>query len=280
MLSRRDLLLVWEGHFVRSRIDSPRLSAQILLAHALGLDRLAMLLELALPVPNSALRTFENLATRRALGEPVAYLIGRREFYGLEFVVSPDVLIPRPETEMLIDIARNRHAEGESFTVLDIGTGSGALAITCAAIFPRARVIAVDISRSALCVARENAMRLGVGDRIGFAQADLIGALRVASFDIVLANLPYVPLRTLEDVSFEVRGFEPRLALFSGDDGLDCYRRLVCEMSGQARPGAMLICEIDPSQGAELRRLFAPRATRVELVQDYSGKDRVVIVVF
>ncbi len=280
MVSRRDLLLDWERHFVRCRIDSPRLSAQVLLAHVLGLDRLVMLLDLALPVSDSFRLNFENLATRRAQGEPVAYLVGRREFYGLEFIVSPDVLIPRPETEMLIDLVRDRYATGEALSVLDIGTGSGALAITCASVFPRAQVIAVDISRPALRVAHANAVRLGVGERVGFVQADLSSAVRVDSFAVILANLPYVPLCTLTDVSVEVRGFEPHLALFSGDDGLDCYRRLVLEIAGRARPGAMLLCEIDPSQDVALRRLFLPWAARVDLVQDYSGVNRVLVVVF
>jgi release factor glutamine methyltransferase len=280
MASRRDLLLDWERHFVRCRVDSPRLSAQVLLAHVLGVDRLVMLLDLALPVSDSSRLNFENLATRRAHGEPVAYLVGRREFYGLEFVVSPDVLIPRPETEMLIDLVRDRYATDEVFSVLDIGTGCGALAITCASLFPRARVIAVDISRPALRVAHVNVMRLGVGERVGFVQADLSSAVRVDSFAVILANLPYVPLSALEDISVEVCGFEPHLALFSGDDGLDCYRRLVREIAGRVRPGTILLCEIDPSQDVELRRLFLPWAARVDLVQDYSGANRVLVVVF
>lgn len=280
MASRRDLLLDWERQFAQGRVDSPRLSAQVLLAYVLRLDRLVMLLDLDLPVSESLRLNFENLATRRVRGEPVAYLVGRREFYGLEFVVSPDVLIPRPETEMLIDLVRDRYATDADLSVLDVGTGSGALAITCASVFPRARVVAVDISRAALQVARVNATRLGVAERVGFVQADLASAVRVDAFSVILANLPYVPLRTAADVSVEVRGFEPHLALFSGDDGLDCYKRFVGEIAGRVRPGAVLLCEIDPSQDVELRRLFLPWAVRVDLVQDYSGANRILVVVF
>lgn len=265
---------------MQSGVDSPRLSAQVLLAHVLGLPRLDMLLDVAAPVDEACHARMDALGQRRMQGEPVAYLVGSKEFYGFSFQVGPGVLIPRPETELLIDQVVDRFATGEPLRVLDLGTGSGALAVSCAKIFPLARVVAVDVSRDAICIARKNARAHEVLGRVSFLQGDLTGALRLDAFDVVLANLPYVPLRVLPTLSREVVDYEPEMALFSGLDGLDCYRGLALGLAGKMKPGAVLLCEIDCSQGAAMIDLFAPLAVNVEIVRDYAGHDRVLVVVF
>lgn len=278
MCSREDVLRDWERCFVEQGVDSPRLSAQVLLAHVLGLSRLEMLLSVRKPLSSSDVAVMGQLAQRRMHGEPVAYIVGCKEFYGLEFRVSPAVLIPRPETEILVDYLCEHFRSGCSQTLLDIGTGSGALAVTCAHLFPSFQVLATDISLSALHIARDNARRHGA--RVSFIQSNLLNALRLAPADIILANLPYVPELRRGDLSPEVRDYEPSSALFAGADGLDCYRVLAADLSRQARAGTTLLCEIDHTQGHEMTRLFSSRAASVRIFQDYAGFDRVVVVVF
>jgi release factor glutamine methyltransferase len=190
------------------------------------------------------------------------------------------VLIPRPETELLLDLMRERFKSNAALSVLDLGTGSGALAVSCAKLFPCARVVAVDVSQKAIQIARHNAGAHDVLGQTAFVRGDLVSALRLSSFDVVLANLPYVPLSTRAALSPEVLEYEPELALFSGQDGMDCYRSLARGVSGRMKSGAMLLCEIDGSQGAAMSDLFSPLAQSVRIVKDYAGLDRVAIVVF
>lgn len=279
MISRKELLQLWEQRFLDRRLDSPRLSAQVLLAHALEIERLFMLLDLHDPVPEHALQTFEALARRRLAGEPVAYLLGQKEFYGLDFVVSKDVLIPRPETEGIVDIVRGTFSADAAPLILDIGTGSGILAVTCAYFLPHAKVLAVDISWRALAVAKGNAVRHGVDSRIFFAQADLIQSCRLDNIDLMLANLPYVPESFRAAMSPEVICYEPKSALFAGEDGLDCYRSLGASLR-HPKSGAMLLCEMDCSQGKGMREIFEPLAEKVEILSDGTGRERIVSVVF
>jgi release factor glutamine methyltransferase len=280
MRTRQELLASWEALFARAEVDSPRLSAQVLLAHALGLSRLDMLLSVRDRVDPGDESAMEALARRRLCGEPVAYLVGIREFYGLDFEVNPSVLIPRPESELMIDWLRPALDAKRPLRILDLGTGSGALAVTCAALNPAARVTAVDVSRPALSVARRNAMRHDVLDRVSLVQGDLLAAVRPGAFDIVLANLPYVPESTRREMSREVLEHEPGLALFAGEDGLDLYRRLALAIAGAASPGTTLLCEIDRSHGPCMKEMFAPIARTVTVRKDYAGLDRLVIVVF
>lgn len=280
MNSRREIIAFWEARFEAAGVDSPRLSAQVLLAHVLNLSRLNMLLESRSIVPEGAIAAFESLAMRRLQGEPVAYLIGCKEFYGLDFEVNPGVLIPRPETELMVDHLLDRVERDAAFRVLDLGTGSGALAVTCAAMFPHCRVTAADISEKALATARCNARKHGVSDRVAFVRADLVQGIDVGEIDIILANLPYVPEDSRQAMSREVLRHEPRLALFAGHDGLDVYRRLASGLRGRVREGSMLLCEIDHSQGAAMMELFAPMAMDVSVKKDLAGLNRLVIVVF
>lgn len=280
MHSRKTLLQHWEIALTRSGVDSPRLSAQVLLAHALGISRLDMLLDVRAPVDDRVRGEMDRLCARRCAGEPVAYLTGTKEFYGFDFEVGPGVLIPRPETELILDDMLGALTGAEGLRVLDIGTGSGALAVSCALLFPGFRVAAVDISPAALRIARRNAAGHGVGERVSFVLGDLVQALRVSSFDAIMANLPYVPEAARAGLSPEVVEHEPHLALFSGPDGLDCYRALAASLAGRVRPGTRLWCEIDSTQGGAMKDLFADLARRVVVLKDYAGHDRVVTVVF
>ncbi|PKN43026.1 MAG: peptide chain release factor N(5)-glutamine methyltransferase [Deltaproteobacteria bacterium HGW-Deltaproteobacteria-18] len=280
MHTRKSILDHWEKLLLQSGIDSPRLSAQVLLASVLGISRLDMLLEGGVPVDESCRLRMNELGSRRMEGEPVAYIVGEKEFYGFAFQVGPEVLIPRPETELILDRLVESHNRNACLSVVDIGTGSGALAVSCAKLFPNFRLVAVDISPGALMVARKNAKLHGVEDRILFLQGDLLESLRSDSFDIVLANLPYVPLATREALSREVLFHEPQIALFAGPDGLDCYRALARSLRGGMKDGALLLCEIDHSQGAAMVELFKRIAKDVRIMKDYAGLDRVVVVVF
>ncbi|WP_225940338.1 peptide chain release factor N(5)-glutamine methyltransferase [Desulfomicrobium macestii] len=280
MPSRKSILEHWEKLLLESGVDSPRLSAQVLLAHVLGISRLDMLLESGASVDEPCRLRMAELCRRRMAGEPVAYIVGEREFYGFAFHVGPEVLIPRPETELIIDHLLDSLGKDSCLKVLDVGTGSGALAVSCANLFPNFRIVAVDISFDALKVARKNARLHNVTDRILLLQGDLLESLRTDVFDVVLANLPYVPLSTRESLSREVLCHEPEIALFSGPDGLDCYRALALSLRGAMKPGALLLCEIDHTHGQAMTELFSGIARDVRIVQDYAGLDRVAIVVF
>ena len=280
MKSRHEILASWEALFVRAGVDSPRLSAQVLLAHVLGLSRLDMLLEARTLVAAADEACMERLGGRRLRGEPVAYIVGFKEFYGFEFEVSPSVLVPRPETELMLDWLRPILAASPTLRILDLGTGSGALAVSCALLAPEACVTALDISGSALAVARRNAVRHGVHERVSLVQGDLMESLRAHEFDVILANLPYVPENARRGMSREVLEYEPSTALFAGPDGLDQYRRLAAGLAGGALRGTTLLCEIDLNQGAAMAELFGPISRSVQVQKDYAGLDRLVVVVF
>lgn len=263
-----------------AHIDCPRLSAQVLLAHVLGVGRLDMLLEHSAPVSLEVRSEFETLAVRRCAGEPVAYLIGHKEFYGHSFVVNSDVLIPRPETEGMIDMLRDFVSIESMFICADIGTGSGALAVTAALDFPLMQFVATDISWSALRVACKNAETHNVVRQISFVQTSLLDSIDVGALDIVLANLPYVPAADAMNLSREVSAYEPVGALFGGFDGLDWYRRLAMSMRGKMKTGAVLLCEIDHRQGDAMRGLWSPLCVACDVRKDFAGYDRMVVVVF
>jgi len=278
--SRKTLLEHCERSLQQSGVDSPLTSAQVLLAHILGMQRLDMLLDVNTPVDEHCILRMDALGRRRMNGEPVAYLVGEKEFYGFTFYVGPGVLIPRPETELILDHLLETLDPDACLQFLDVGTGSGALAVSCANLFLHSRVAAVDISLEALKVARKNALFHNVQDRIVFLQGDLLESLRIDSFDVVLANLPYVPLTTKETLSREVLCHEPHGALFSGLDGLDCYRALAHSLYEAMKPGALLLCEIDHSQGLAMIDLFSGIAQNVRILKDYAGRDRLAVVVF
>ncbi len=254
-----------------------RLQAELLLAHALETTRANALARLNEPLaPDVAARYAANVA-RRARREPLAYIVGHQEFYGLDFVVDRRVLIPRHETETLVQIALERAKAKLTPVIVDVGTGSGALALTLAHHLPRARVIATDISRDALDVTRLNARRLNLEPRVEFVESDLLERVG-APFDLLVANLPYIPSARFGELPREISVFEPRRALDGGEDGLDVFCRLLAQLQSHAARGASALLEISEEQGdaaLELARQQLPKAMAA-LRQDLEGLDRVI----
>ncbi len=263
--------------------DSPQLDAQMLLAHILGTERVTLLAHPERTLEAGQRARFEALVSRAAQGYPVAYLVGKRAFYRHEFAVTPDVLIPRPETEHLVEAALAWAGaidpRGQGLTLVDVGTGSGAIAISLARALPAAEVYATDISPAALAVARYNAVTLGV-TRIHFLLSDLLAALPPeVRPDLVAANLPYIPAAELDGLA--VARHEPRLALDGGLDGLDPIRRLLAQLTGRMAARCCLLLEIGAGQGAAVSALCAGAfpSAMVRVIHDYAGHDRVVEVV-
>jgi release factor glutamine methyltransferase len=248
--------------------DSPRLDAEVLLAHVLGVERARLVLDSRAPLEGEAAERFRQLVDRRAGGEPVAYLIGHRPFRALDLAVDRRVLIPRPETEGLVEAAA---VLPPGATVLDVGTGSGAVALALASERPDLRIRGVDISPDAVAAATANAASLNLD--VSFTVADLLDG--ASPVDAVLANLPYV--ENDAELPVDVAGFEPSLALYGGEDGLDVIRRLSSQMSVRRWP-AWALLEIGESQGAAVSALLrAAGFGAVEVHSDLSGRDRVVV---
>lgn len=248
----------------------PRAEARLLLAAALGAPVESLVARPERPVDGAAAARFALLAARRAGGEPVAYLLGDREFYGRRFAVSPAVLVPRPETELLVELALARLRARPASRVLDLGTGSGCIAVTLALEYPQAEVVAVDRSADALEVARSNAQRLGA--RVEFALGDWYAAVG-GGFDLVVANPPYV---AAADAHLADLRHEPRHALAAGDDGLADLRRIVAAAPAYLNGGGWLAVEHGHDQGAAVRALFAQAGfAGVETHRDLAGIERV-----
>lgn len=267
----------WMTDDLKSRgIENPRLDAELLVAHSLGIDRVRLYMELDRPLDEGERAGIRELALRRRKREPVAYLIGSREFYGRRFRVTPDVLIPRPDTETLIEAALERWPEGEA-RVLDLGTGSGAIAITLAAERPPARVDATDISAAALAVARDNAERLGVMDRIRFLEGDLFAPVRDERYDLIVSNPPYVAETERAALMPDVRDFEPSAALFAGPSGLAIHERIAAGVRDRLVPGGAVLVEVGAGQASKVAALFeANGLTNVTIHRDLGKIERVV----
>lgn len=254
-------------------------TAQALLAHVVGRGRVWLFAHREEPLPPEDANRFVGLIARAAQGEPLAHLVGEREFYGLPFCVTPDVLIPRPETESLVDVvldwAKERNIAAPR--LVDVGTGSGAIAITLALKLPTAQVSAVEISWAALSIARQNAIRHGVANRVGFVLGDLLDPL-IGPFDVIVANLPYINAEEL--TALEVGRWEPRVALNGGKDGLFLIRRLLDQVPARLVPGGLLALEMGFDQGERVVGLCrdALPDSRVTKLADLAGLDRIVKV--
>src|SRR2546423_12746484 len=265
----------------------PRLDAQVLLGHVLHVDRATLIAYPENPLTPEQERHYGQLLERRKRGEPVAYLVGHKEFFGLDFLVDKRVLIPRPETELLVEVALNSIRAmldaGQTPLVADIGTGSGAIPITLAVQEPRLPYLyATDISAEALEVARINCQRHSVEQRVRLLHGDLLSPLP-EPVDILTANLPYVGTGEMDMLAPDVRAYEPPLALFSGTHGLDLLYRFFTEaqQSGKLKEYALLLLEIGYQQREPLKRLLSelwPQAT-VTFAKDFSGWDRLIKVI-
>jgi release factor glutamine methyltransferase len=273
-------LLVWTSDFLKRRgSESPRLDAEVLLARVLDWERMRLYTHYEQEVDEAARGAFRELVRRRAEGTPVAYLVGRKEFYSLPLTVSPAVLIPRPDSEFVVveflAVARSL----ASPRVVDVGTGSGNLALACAQHHPSARFVAIDISPEALAVAEANARALGLIDRVDFREGDLLD--RVADegpFDVILSNPPYITTADVATLEPGVRLFEPHRALDGGEDGLRVVAPLIEQAVPLLKPGGHLILEIGSDQEGPVRALIAAQAG-LELaptVRDHANHPRVI----
>ena len=273
-----ELLRAATSFFEERGLDSPRLDAECLLALVLGCERIALYADFERPVLPEERSRFRELSRQRAiLRVPVSQLLGCREFWSLSFEVSTDVLTPRPETETLVECALG-HLEdpGAQAGVLDLGTGSGCIALSIASERPEARVVATDVSEAALEVASRNAAKHGLEQRVSFRQGDLFEALSGEQFDLVVSNPPYLARREADRLPPEL-AFEPDEALFGGEDGLGVVRPLLAGVAAHLREGGRVAIEIDPRQEAETRELFgAAGLSNIEALRDLSGRPRVV----
>jgi release factor glutamine methyltransferase len=263
------------ARFTERSLETPRLDAELLVAHALGLSRVQLYMQSDRPLVPDELAAIRALIKRRQGGESVAYLVGKKEFWGLDFVVDARVLVPRPDTETLIEEARERLAGVDAPRVADVGTGSGAIALTLAKLFPAGSVFASDVSPAALDVARANSERLGLA--VTFAEGDLAAPLAAhAPFSLLAANLPYISSGDLAALPPEVRA-EPILALDGGPDGLALVRRLVAAAPALLAAGGVLALEIGAGQAAATAELLSAAGfSDVRTRRDLGGVDRVV----
>lgn len=268
----------------RKDVDSPRLQAELLLAQVLGIARMKLYLNFDRVLSAAETDAYRALIQRRGTREPLQHILGTACFHGIELAVNRDVLVPRPETELLVEQAV-QWIQGRAGPVeaLDFGTGSGCMAIAIATACPTVRVRAIDVSTAALNVARANARRHGVDDRIEFVEARSLMELPPGcQVDLLVSNPPYIPSGEIAGLQPEVRDYDPRLALDGGSDGLDIYRQLAAEVTGGVggcvRPGGAVMLEFGDAQGPSVRELWSAPGWRVdELIRDYSGRERILI---
>lgn len=268
-------ILRWTAEYFESKgLSSGRLDAELLLADILELDRVGLYVQFERPLTPDELTTYRSRVQRRVAHEPVQYILGETEFWSLPLQVSPDVLIPRADTELLVEEALAR-IEGPA-TLLDVGTGSGAVALALAKEKPQLQVTALDCSDAALAMAHSNAARNGLADRVTFLQGDL-AELPDGRYDLVVSNPPYIAAGEWDDLMPEVREHEPRLALYGGEDGLIAYRHLARQSRQILNPGGWLLVEIGATQADAVKTLFEAAGLRnCGIREDYAGLPRVV----
>ena len=280
-------ILSWtQGYFTEKGIETPRLDTEVLLSHVLGKERIYLYVHFDEPLEKEELAAFRKAVAERARRVPTAYITGRREFMGLDFAVSSATLIPRPDTEILVEAALERLAKmaanansTRALHFADIGTGTGAIALSVLKYAaPDVEAAAVDVSAAALAVARENAEALDLAARVRFHEGDLLAPLEDAAFDAILSNPPYIPDGDIESLAPEVQGYEPLLALKGGADGMDFYARLLLEAPRVLRAGGFLALEAGIGQAQKIRALAKEPWGDVEILPDLAGIERVVVL--
>jgi release factor glutamine methyltransferase len=272
-------LIRWSADYlVQKGVDQGRLDAEHLLAHALETDRLHLYLQYDRPLSADELAVFKALLLRRARREPLQYILGRVAFRELELAVDQRVLVPRPETETLVQVVLDWCGDRTGLEAVDLGTGSGCVALSLVHEGPFRRVVATDVSTDALDLARSNARGISGGDRLEFRLGSLCEPLAGERFDAIVSNPPYVSERDRSTLQPEVRDWEPGAALFAGDGGLDVLEQLVHEAPGHLRPGGLLALEVGLGQAAEVARLLdeSPALGGTEIHRDLSRRERVV----
>jgi release factor glutamine methyltransferase len=277
-------LLSWTVEYLgKHGADNPRLDAEVLLAEARGCKRIDLYTAYGEPATDEIRTAFRELVRRRAEGTPVAYLVGRREFYSLDFEVNADVLIPRPETELLVvallDHVKKRPASGATIQIADVGTGSGILAICAAKYVPNSHVTAIDISPAALAVARRNAERHNVADRITFVEGNILSTEPAEPrFDYIVSNPPYVSAAEMKQLDRDVCDHEPELALRAGDKGTDVIAPLIEQATSRLKSGGVLLIEISPMIAGEVEQLLQqqPSLDVGPTIRDLAGHARIV----
>ncbi len=263
--------LSYGPHGERARRD-----AETLLGAVLKKNRAWLLAHGDEVLPEAAIRLFAERVERRSFGEPIQYILGETEFYGLPLRVARDVLIPRPETELVVEKVLELARPFRNPRIADVGTGSGAIAVALAHILPEAVITAIDLSAAALKVARANASRNGVADRIRFLEGDLLEPVAGEQFNLIVSNPPYVAERDRDSLAVEVRDYEPAQALFAGEDGLAVYRRLIPAAHAALGPGGFIVLETGYGQSDALATLLADSGfTEIELAADLQGTPRV-----
>jgi release factor glutamine methyltransferase len=278
-------LLTWVTDYLTQKgVDSPRLSAELLLSNVLGLKRIELYTQYNKVVAQEQLDRLRDLVKRAGQHEPVAYLVGRTEFYSIEFEVTPDCLIPRPETELLVQrsIEFLRKRTGPQL-VCDLCTGSGVIAVAIAKNVPDAKVVATDISEAALAVAARNIEKHKLAERIELRHGDLFDPLvpQLDQFDLIACNPPYVSAAEYEALDRNVKDYEPRIALYAGQDGLDLYRRIAEKVDQFLKPDGLLLLEIGYQQGPAVRELLEQTGAlaQIRIDKDLQTHDRVVTAV-
>ena len=272
-----ELLQSTSDYLARKGIDQPRLNIEHLLADSLGKKRIELYLEFDRQLTETELAPLREKVRRRAAGEPLQHLLGSWDFYGRTFKVDRRALIPRPETELLVDVVlpQLKAASKEGMRLIDVGTGCGILAITFALEISGLEVVAVDLSPDALALARENAARFGLESRIAFVQSNLLDQTD-GVFRWVVANLPYIPTAELDTLQREVK-HDPKLALDGGRDGLDVIRNLVASLQTRLAPPALIVLEVGLDQAEPVRELLARQNYRdISMTKDYQGVQRIV----
>src|SRR5262245_3933545 len=264
-------------------IENHRLDAEVLLRHVLKIEKERLYMNTDTPINAGQEAEFRALLSRRSQREPLAYIIGQKEFWSLDFFVTPTVLIPRPETELVVKVALQfiaRLGSGSPVKVLDLGTGSEAIAVCLAKVHDTMKIVAVDISPVALDLARINAVHHGVADRIRFLPGDLFAPVKASleAFDLIVSNPPYIRTGELSMLTPEIREWEPTIALDGGVDGADTYRRIIGEGHRYLTPGGSIVLEIAADMGRDVADLFSRSSCYgpPAVCQDYAGKDRVI----
>jgi release factor glutamine methyltransferase len=287
--SIRSLLKHGIDELRNAQVSSYTLAAELLLLHAAGRDRVWIYSHPDESLPENAIENYFALIRRRAAGEPTQHLTGKQEFWSMDFEVSPDVLIPRPETEHLVEVALDRLAvrelragreprlTGENISIVDIGTGSGCIAIALARELPDAKVHATDISTSALEIANRNAARHNLADHIQFVESNLLQSLPSLKFDLIVSNPPYIGLNEAATLPVEVRDHEPRQALFGGEEGYELYATLVLQAAKQLNPAGILVLELGHNSLPAVQPLLDSSTwTNIGVTKDLAGINRIL----